>query len=85
MDFHIFWTFTFCLQEFIANSDQTTAVTNVLPSPVVARYLRLYPTACNAYCSLRFDAIGCEGDLFSSGQKFVSTRLKYEQCYLITS
>uniref|UniRef100_K1RFK7 Lactadherin n=1 Tax=Magallana gigas TaxID=29159 RepID=K1RFK7_MAGGI len=50
----------FCLQEFIANSDQTTAVTNVLPSPVVARYLRLYPTACNAYCSLRFDVIGCE-------------------------
>eukprot|EP00105_Crassostrea_gigas_P006901 XP_011420973.1 PREDICTED: discoidin, CUB and LCCL domain-containing protein 2 [Crassostrea gigas] len=46
--------------EFIANSDQTTAVTNVLPSPVVARYLRLYPTACNAYCSLRFDVIGCE-------------------------
>ncbi|XP_056020437.1 uncharacterized protein LOC130054498 [Ostrea edulis] len=46
--------------EFTANSDPSTPVTNVFPVEVSARYLRLYPTDCNQYCSLRFDAIGCE-------------------------
>ncbi|XP_062604161.1 uncharacterized protein LOC134265981 [Saccostrea cucullata] len=25
-----------------------------------ARFLRLYPTSCNKYCSLRFEVVGCE-------------------------
>uniref|UniRef100_A0A8W8HL61 F5/8 type C domain-containing protein n=1 Tax=Magallana gigas TaxID=29159 RepID=A0A8W8HL61_MAGGI len=48
--------------EFEANSDRTTPVTNTLPSPIVARYLRLYPTEYYSYRSLRFDVIGCEGN-----------------------
>ncbi|XP_065944395.1 uncharacterized protein [Magallana gigas] len=44
--------------EFEANSDRTTPVTNTLPSPIVARYLRLYPTEHHRYRSLRFDVIG---------------------------
>lgn len=55
-------TYWFNEQEFIANSDTTTPVTTILPSPVVARYIRLYPTEHYRYRSLRFDAIGCEGN-----------------------
>lgn len=57
-----FTDFLLYLQEFEANSDTTTPVTNTLPSPVVARYLRLYPTEYYAYRSLRFDVIGCKGN-----------------------
>uniref|UniRef100_A0A8W8HLD9 F5/8 type C domain-containing protein n=1 Tax=Magallana gigas TaxID=29159 RepID=A0A8W8HLD9_MAGGI len=46
-------------KEFTANSDTTTAVINNLPDPIVARYIRLYPTECRKYCILRFDVIGC--------------------------
>uniref|UniRef100_A0A8W8HLS1 F5/8 type C domain-containing protein n=1 Tax=Magallana gigas TaxID=29159 RepID=A0A8W8HLS1_MAGGI len=45
--------------EFTANSDPTTPVINNLPDPIVARYIRLYPTECSDYCILRFDFIGC--------------------------
>lgn len=50
------------LQEFAENSDITTPVTNTLPTPIVARYLRLYPMDHQGYRSLRFDVIGCEGN-----------------------
>nr|XP_034324818.1 EGF-like repeat and discoidin I-like domain-containing protein 3 [Crassostrea gigas] len=58
------WTMVFngTNDEFEANSDRTTPVTNTLPSPIVARYLRLYPTEHHDYRSLRFDVIGCEGN-----------------------
>ncbi|XP_062604160.1 uncharacterized protein LOC134265980, partial [Saccostrea cucullata] len=46
--------------EFHANSDSTSLVRNDLPFEVNARYLRLYPTDCHDYCSLRFDVLGCE-------------------------
>nr|XP_034322886.1 discoidin, CUB and LCCL domain-containing protein 1-like [Crassostrea gigas] len=49
--------------EFIANSDSTTGVTNTLPTPIVARYIRVYPTECTRACCLRFDVIGCEASL----------------------
>lgn len=55
-------TYWFNEQEFIANSDTTTPVTNILPSPVVVRYIRLYPTEHNMFRSLRFDVIGCEAN-----------------------
>lgn len=45
-------------QEFSANSDLGVLVTNHLPSPIVARYVRLYPSSGGR---LRFDVIGCEG------------------------
>lgn len=55
-------TYWFNEQEFIANSDTATPVTNILPSPVVARYIRLYPTEHYRFRSLRFDVIGCEAN-----------------------
>lgn len=45
-------------QEFNATSDSGTLVTNHLPSPIVARYVRLYLSSGRR---LRFDVIGCEG------------------------
>ncbi|XP_061171992.1 neuropilin-1a-like [Saccostrea echinata] len=46
--------------EFNANTDSTSLVRNNLPFQVISRYLRIYPTDCHDYCSLRFDVVGCE-------------------------
>ncbi|XP_062619734.1 uncharacterized protein LOC134281276, partial [Saccostrea cucullata] len=59
--------------EFHANSDSTTLVRNDLPFPVNARYLRLYPTDCHDYCSLRFDVLGCEVTPLSTAMMSTAT------------
>lgn len=58
-----FTDFLLYLQEFEANSDTTTPVTNTLPLPIVVQYLRLYLTEHHDYRSLRLDVIGCEGNI----------------------
>ncbi|XP_052701549.1 uncharacterized protein LOC128178433 [Crassostrea angulata] len=60
--------------EFIANSDTTTPVTNILPSPVVARYIRLYPTEHYMFRSLRFDVIGCEANVVTTTSSLFAVR-----------
>lgn len=53
--------FFFGEQIFKANTDSTTLVTKYLPSPIVARSVRLLPISCHSYCGLHFDVVGCEG------------------------
>ncbi|KAL5022368.1 hypothetical protein ScPMuIL_001523 [Solemya velum] len=45
---------------FNGNTDQNTEVTNNLPQPISARFLRIKPLTWHAYMSMRFDVIGCE-------------------------
>eukprot|EP00931_Biecheleriopsis_adriatica_P086179 TRINITY_DN60891_c0_g1_i1.p1 TRINITY_DN60891_c0_g1~~TRINITY_DN60891_c0_g1_i1.p1 ORF type:complete len:1009 (+),score=145.30 TRINITY_DN60891_c0_g1_i1:195-3029(+) len=48
-------------QEYIANSDSDSAVEqNLLPGPVVGRYLRLIPTQWNNHISMRAEIFGAD-------------------------
>ncbi|XP_072018874.1 uncharacterized protein [Amphiura filiformis] len=46
---------------FDGNTDQNTIVTNLLPTPVRASYIRIVPTAWKGHISMRFELVGCEG------------------------
>ena len=50
-----------CLQEFQGNTDQNTAVENVLVPVIVARYLRIHPVTWHTYISMRAGFRGCFG------------------------
>ncbi|XP_071478098.1 retinoschisin-like [Diadema antillarum] len=43
---------------FKGNTDANTEVTNLLPTAVVARYVRILPKFCYSSCSLRFELLG---------------------------
>ncbi|XP_072042888.1 EGF-like repeat and discoidin I-like domain-containing protein 3 [Amphiura filiformis] len=45
---------------FDGNTDQTTVVSNLFPTPVVASYIRIIPTAWHDHISMRFELVGCE-------------------------
>ncbi|XP_072042890.1 macrophage mannose receptor 1-like [Amphiura filiformis] len=45
---------------FDGNTDQTTVVTNLFPTPVIASYIRILPTAWHVHISMRFELVGCE-------------------------
>ncbi|XP_072039795.1 lactadherin-like [Amphiura filiformis] len=45
---------------FDGNTDQTTVVTNLFPTLVEARFIRIQPTAWNVHISLRFEVLGCQ-------------------------
>ncbi|XP_072039794.1 uncharacterized protein [Amphiura filiformis] len=47
---------------FDGNTDQTTVVTNLFPTLVEARFIRIQPTAWNVHISLRFEVLGCQDD-----------------------
>ena len=44
---------------FPGNQDRNSLVTNSLPVPVVARFVRILPTARRGWVSLRWDLNGC--------------------------
>lgn len=46
-------------QFFRANSDDDTVVKNDLPSPVISKFIRIYPTAWNGDIALRLEIKGC--------------------------
>jgi len=48
-----------CFQLFAGNNDRSTVVINPLPTPVLARCVRINPTAWFAHIALRFDVLGC--------------------------
>ncbi|XP_038060485.1 lactadherin-like [Patiria miniata] len=45
--------------KFPGNKDRNTLVTTRLPFTLRTRILRIHPTAWHAYCSMRFEVIGC--------------------------
>ncbi|XP_033105774.1 uncharacterized protein LOC117108037 [Anneissia japonica] len=47
--------------EFVGNSDKDTAVTNLLPVEVQARFIRIHPLTWNEHISMRFEVLGCPG------------------------
>jgi len=44
---------------FQANTDHFTPITNRLPSPVVTKFVRIYPQDYEGYISMRVELIGC--------------------------
>ncbi|XP_052699464.1 uncharacterized protein LOC128177000 [Crassostrea angulata] len=60
---------------FKANTDSTTLVTKYLPSPIVARSVRLLPISCHSYCGLHFDVVGCEATTTISNTPTTTTVL----------
>ena len=49
----------FSLQFFSGNTDGTSIVTNILPTPVNALCVRLYPLTWEAYPDLKLEYLGC--------------------------
>ncbi|XP_072042884.1 alpha-N-acetylgalactosamine-specific lectin-like [Amphiura filiformis] len=45
---------------FDGNTDQTTVVTNLFHTPVIASYIRILPTEWYGHISIRFELVGCE-------------------------
>ena len=51
--------FCFFLEVFQANANDMMVTTVVLNPLVVAQYIRLHPTNCSNYCTLRMELYGC--------------------------
>ena len=51
------WVFVDGGRNFTANSDRNTVVRNNFSVPVLARTIRIHPTAWNGWIAMRFDAI----------------------------
>ena len=49
----------FQFQEYIANKDYINEVVNTLDEPILARYIRIHPTAWYGHISFRFELYGC--------------------------
>ena len=47
------------LQEFLANYDQTTSVTQHLTNVIYARFIRLHPTVWEGTAGMRTEFLGC--------------------------
>ncbi|XP_071945195.1 lactadherin-like [Antedon mediterranea] len=45
--------------EFVGNANRNSQVTNLFPKPVIARYIRIHPTAWLHAICLRFEVLGC--------------------------
>ncbi|KAL3842786.1 hypothetical protein ACJMK2_020772 [Sinanodonta woodiana] len=68
---------------FSGNKDPKTSVTNQLPCPVEAQYIRINPQTYHIYMSLQFDLIGCalnsadcDFQIDTCGWQHVNTSLK---------
>lgn len=75
-------------QIFIGNyKDQETPITNMLPCPVIAKYVRIQPLDWVAHISMRFDAIGCPATTQPLGQcpSGWIERQGSNECYLLTT
>ncbi|XP_070618121.1 lactadherin isoform X1 [Erythrolamprus reginae] len=49
---------------FWANKDKHTPATNMFNSPIIAQYFRIHPEKCYRGCTLRFEVIGCEMNVY---------------------
>jgi len=47
------------LQRFIANTERTSVVTNELPLPIKAQYIRVVAYSWNQHISMRLELYGC--------------------------
>ncbi|KAK3743984.1 hypothetical protein QZH41_010793 [Actinostola sp. cb2023] len=48
-----------CIKRFIANTDTTSVVTNELPLPIKAQYIRVVVYSWNRHISMRLELYGC--------------------------
>jgi hypothetical protein len=58
-------SFDFVLQIFNGNTDQSTVVTALFDTPVQAAVVRIVPTEWHNHISMRFEVLGCEGNVLS--------------------
>ncbi|XP_053221313.1 lactadherin isoform X1 [Podarcis raffonei] len=49
---------------YTGNTDYEDTVTNLFNPPVTAQYLRIYPVICRRACTLRFELVGCEMNVY---------------------
>ncbi|XP_074011800.1 lactadherin isoform X1 [Numenius arquata] len=49
---------------FQGNTDYGTMQTNMFNPPITAQFIRIYPVMCRRACTLRFELIGCEMNVY---------------------
>ena len=47
-----------CTQKFFANKNGNVTVEMLFPETIIARYLRILPSACSGYCVMKFEVLG---------------------------
>ncbi|KAK2522167.1 Mfge8 [Columba guinea] len=52
------------IQVFQGNVDYGTMQTNMFNPPITAQFIRIYPVMCRRACTLRFELIGCEMNVY---------------------
>ena len=48
-----------CFQVFLGNTDKNSVVTQILPSPIFAQYIRINPRSWVGHISMRAEFLGC--------------------------
>uniref|UniRef100_V9K7L3 ferroxidase n=1 Tax=Callorhinchus milii TaxID=7868 RepID=V9K7L3_CALMI len=66
-------------QIFSGNSDANTVKSNLLNPPIIARYIRLYPTSFKITPTLRMELYGCNLDYCSEPLGMKDGRIKNDQ------
>ncbi|XP_069480399.1 lactadherin isoform X1 [Ambystoma mexicanum] len=68
LDGHLF---TFCKEEgkdkdkvFSGNMDNNSMKANMFDPPLTAQFIRIYPVVCRHACTLRFELVGCEMNVY---------------------
>ncbi|KAL5004659.1 hypothetical protein ScPMuIL_018115 [Solemya velum] len=61
IDWHMVKDSDAMYKSFSGNEDHDTLVVNSMPTVLVARFIRINPTAWHMHMSMRFDVIGCDG------------------------
>ena len=56
--FLLFVTVNFCTQTFFSLKDGNVTVEMLFPEPIIARYLRILPTACSGSCVMKLEVLG---------------------------
>ncbi|XP_041074370.1 EGF-like repeat and discoidin I-like domain-containing protein 3 isoform X3 [Polyodon spathula] len=49
---------------FMGNVDNDGTKTNLFEPPIVAQYIRVIPVVCRQACTLRFELVGCEVNVY---------------------
>ncbi|XP_058854966.1 lactadherin-like isoform X1 [Acipenser ruthenus] len=49
---------------FVGNMDNDGMKTNLFEPPIVAQYIRIIPVVCRQACTLRFELVGCEINVY---------------------
>ena len=69
-------------QEFVGSSDRDTIVNNTFVQPVIARYIRVYPTAWVNYITMRWDITGCKGTTSHLNVDIIEKSLDFKYMYI---